>query len=91
MLFGVELDELLQKDHEQGDTDHAYEANTYTCKTTQMRFWVIVSIAHSSHCHETHPNGVYEVSEVLWVVAKFIRLFTGLYDKCSDDTNNKHH
>lgn len=68
LLLGIEFDELLEEDDEEGDTDHAYETHTHTRETTQVGFRVIVPVAYGSHSNETHPQGVDEVTEVLGVI-----------------------
>jgi hypothetical protein len=91
LFLWIELDELLEEDDEERDTDHAYEADTYARETAQVRLRVVVTVAHSCHRHETHPEGVHEVAEVLGVACESIRLLTRLYNKCSHDTHNHHH
>jgi hypothetical protein len=68
LLLGVEFDELLEEDDEEGDTDHAYETHTHSRETTQVGLRVIVAVAYGSHSHEAHPQGVDEVPKVLGVI-----------------------
>jgi len=91
LLLGVELDELLKEDDEQGDTDHAYETDAHPRETAQMCLWIVVAVAHRRHCHKTHPQWIDEITEVLGVIFERIRLFTGLDDKCGYYTYNNHH
>ena len=74
LFLGVELDELLEEDHEEGDTDHAYEADAHASETTEVSLWVVVAVANCRHSHKTHPQGVEEVAEVLINVFVRIRL-----------------
>lgn len=78
LLLGVELDELLQEDDKEGDTDHAYEADAHAGETAQVSLRVVVTVANSGHRHKTHPQWVKEVTEVLGVVFESIRLLARL-------------
>jgi hypothetical protein len=68
LLFGIEFDELLQEDDEEGRTDHAHDADGHTGQPAQVRPRVEISIAHGSHGDKAHPEGVQEVAEILRLV-----------------------
>ena len=78
LLLGVELDELLQEDDKEGDTDHAYEADAHAGETAQVSLRVVVTVADCGHRHKTHPQWVDEVTEVLGVIFESIRLLARL-------------
>ena len=70
LLFWIELNELLQKYHKEGNADHTHDANRYNGKSAQVCPRIEVTIAYSGHGHKAHPEGIQEVAEVLLFVVR---------------------
>ena len=70
LLFGVEFNELLQEDDEEGRANHAHDTDSHTRQPAQVRPGVEISIAHGGHGDKAHPEGVQEVAEILCLVIR---------------------
>ncbi len=92
LFLRIELNKLLQKDNEEGNWDHADDANSDAGHSAHVSPRVVVAVAYGRHGDKAHPEGVYEVTEVLNLVIRGGEgPFTRLNDEGCYQAHDNHH
>ena len=71
LLSALEIEEVGERDNEEGDEQNSPECNDNTDKSSSIRLWIEVTIPDCCHRDQCKPETVGNRVEVLaWLLAK---------------------